>query len=149
MHTEHLQNVTITKVAAGWLVALAVASLAALALVSAGLLTEETSPANTLWSVLAVGAGFFAGGFFTGFRAMEAPILHAAGIGLMSLLAWFALNAVAALFFPSWAWPSLTPQLTVGLLFTQFMAAMVGALLGYNFALRGKPGLTEHEPLNG
>jgi hypothetical protein len=149
MHTEHLQNVGTGKVVAGWLVALAVASLAALALVSAGLLTEETSPANSLWSVLAVMAGFLAGGFFAGFRAMEAPILHAAGIGLMSLLAWFVLNAVAALFFPSWAWPSLTPQLALGLLLAQFIAATVGALVGYNVALRGKPGLTEHEPMNG
>jgi hypothetical protein len=149
MHTEHLQNVSAGRVTAGWLVALAVASLAAFVFISLGLLTEESAATNTWWSVAAVAAGFFAGGFFAGFRAIEAPILHAAGMGLLSLIAWFVLNAVAALFFPSWAWPSLTPQLAVGLLLTQFIAATVGALLGYNFALRGRPGLAEHEPLNG
>ena len=149
MHTEHLQNVGAGKVIAGWLVALAIASLAGFVLISLNLLTDETSVANTFWSVVAVAAGFFAGGFFAGFRAIEAPILHAAGMGLMSLLAWFVLNAIAAIFFPEWSWPSLTPQLAVGLLLTQFAAAMVGALLGYNLALSGKPGLSEHEPAEG
>lgn len=149
MHTEHLQNVGGGKVVAGWLVAVALASLVALALVGTGVITEETTTMNTLWSVLAVVAGFFGGGFFTGFRALEAPILHAAGIGMMSLIAWFVLNAVTALFFPAWTWPSLTPQLAVGLLFAQFIAAMIGALLGYNIALRGRPGLSEHEPVEG
>jgi hypothetical protein len=35
------------------------------------------------------------------------------------------------------------------LLLAQFAAAIVGALLGYNIALRGEPGLSEHEPIDG
>jgi hypothetical protein len=35
------------------------------------------------------------------------------------------------------------------LLLAQLVAAMVGALLGYNIALRGEPGLAEHEPVDG
>jgi hypothetical protein len=149
MHTEHLQNVTTGRVLAGWAVGVAITSLAALALISMGLLSEDTNAATTWWSAVAVLVGFFAGGFFAGFRAIEAPILHAAGIGLMSLVVWFVLNALAALFFQSWEWPSLTAELTVALLFTQLAAAVVGALLGYNLALRGRPGLSEHEPLDG
>lgn len=149
MHTEHLQNVALGRVAAGWLVAVAITSLAALALISMGLLTGESTAADTWWSVLAVLIGFFAGGFFAGFRAIEAPILHAAGIGLMSLLVWFVLNALAAVFFRSWEWPSLTAEQTIALLMAQLVAAIVGALLGYNIALRGEPGLSEHEPIEG
>lgn len=146
MHTEHLQNVSLARVTAGWLVAAAITSLAALALISMGVLTEESTGANTWWSTLAVMIGFFAGGFFAGFRAIQAPILHAAGMGLMSLLVWFVLNALAVLFFRSWEWPSLTAEMTVAFLVAQLVAAMIGALLGYNMALSGEPGLSEHEP---
>jgi uncharacterized protein YneF (UPF0154 family) len=149
MHTEHLQNVTMGRVLAGWLVAAAITSLAALALISMGLLGDEGTAADTLWSVVAVLVGFFAGGFFAGFRAIEAPILHAAAIGLTSLIVWFVLNAVAALVFRMWEWPSLTAEMTVALLLAQLVAAIVGALLGYNIALRGEPGLAEHEPVDG
>ncbi|HEX2167000.1 MAG TPA: hypothetical protein VHG09_07135 [Longimicrobiales bacterium] len=148
MHTEHLQNVTIGRVLAGWLVAAAITSLAALALISMGLLTYDDSRADTLWSAVAVLIGFFAGGFFAGFRAIQAPILHAAGMGLTSLVVWFLLNALAALFFQSWEWPSLTAEMTVALLLAQLVAAVVGALLGYNMAFSGEPGLSEHEPLD-
>jgi hypothetical protein len=147
MHTEHLQNVTLSRVVAAWLVAAAVTSLAALALISMGLLTEDSTAANTWWSIVAVLLGFFAGGFFAGFRAIEAPILHAAAIGMMSLVVWFVLNALVAVFFESWTWLSFTPQLAAGMLLGQIVAAIVGALLGYNIALRGRPGLSEHEPL--
>jgi hypothetical protein len=147
MHSEHLQNVGTGRVIAGWLVAVAIASLTALALLSMGVLHDETTAPNTWWSMVAIGIGFLAGGFFAGFRAIQAPILHAVGIGLTSLVAWFLLNAVASLFYRGWSWPVLTPQFAVGVLFVQFVAAMIGALLGYNVALRGRPGLREHEPI--
>ncbi|MBR9991391.1 MAG: hypothetical protein KFH98_16630, partial [Gemmatimonadetes bacterium] len=73
--------------------------------------------------------------------------LHAVGIGLMSMVVWFMLNALAALIFGAWEWPSLSAEMTIGLLIVQLAAAVVGALLGYNVALRGQPGLAEHEPL--
>jgi hypothetical protein len=147
MHSEHLQNVSAGRVVAGWLVAAAVASLVALALLAAGLLHEESTPTNTWWSLVAIGVGFFAGGFFAGFRAIQAPILHAFGIGLTSLVMWFVLNALATLFFRYWGWPTVTPQFAVGVLLLQFVTATVGALMGYNIALRGRPGLAEHEPM--
>ena len=147
MHTEHLQNVAAWRVIAGWLVAAAIASLVALALLSAGLLHEETTASNTWWSMIAIAVGFFAGGFFAGFRAIQAPILHALGIGLTSLIVWFLLNALAALLVPEWRWPTMTPQFAVAVLLVQMLAAIIGALLGYNIALRGKPGLSEHEPI--
>jgi hypothetical protein len=147
MHTEHLQNVGIGRVVAGWLVAAAVASLVALALLAAGLLHEETTPTNTWWSMVAIALGFFAGGFFAGFRAIQAPILHAVGIGLMSLVVWFVLNVLATIFIRYWGWPTITTEFAVAVLFVQLVAAMFGALLGYNFALRGRAGLAEHEPI--
>ena len=143
MHTEHLTNVSAGRVVAGWLVAAAVTSLIAFALMALGRIGEDANAAGTWWSLLAVLAGFFAGGFFTGFRAIQAPILHAIAIGLTSLVVWAVLNALAAVFFRDWNWSSLTPQLTVALLLGQIVAAMIGALLGYNLALRGEPGLTE------
>jgi hypothetical protein len=148
MHTEHLQNVSAVRVIAGWLVAAAVASFVALALLGTGLMHDETTPANTWWSLFAVGTGFFAGGFFAGFRALQAPILHALGIGVTSLVTWFLLNALSALFFTGrFDWPALSTQFAIGLLLLQLAAAIIGALLGYNMALRGKPGLSEHEPV--
>lgn len=145
MHTEHLQNVSWVQVIAGWLVAVAVASLVALALIGTGVLQDDTTPANTLWSLSAVAVGFLAGGFFAGFRALRAPILHAVAIGLTSLVLWFLLNVLAALAFRGWAWPTLTPQFAVAVLLLQFVAAAVGALLGHNVAVRGRPGLAEQD----
>jgi hypothetical protein len=110
-------------------------------------MSDESTPANTWWSIAAVTVGFFVGGLFAGFRAVEAPILHAVGIGLTSLVAWFLLNALAAMFLPGWIWRGLTPQLALGILLMQFVATTLGALLGHNLALRGRPGLTEQEPV--
>src|SRR5690606_20588519 len=65
-HTEHLQNVRAVWVAAGWLVAIAAASL--ILLVLAGLGLTGTDPAtDALWAVVALVIGFWLGGFFTGF----------------------------------------------------------------------------------
>jgi hypothetical protein len=148
MHTEHLQNVSATTVIAGWLVALAVASLVALALLGTGILRDEMTATSTWWSLFAIGVGFFAGGMFAGFRALQAPVLHALGIGLTSLIAWVGLNAVVALLLVGRPeWPTLSPQFAIGVLLLQFVAATLGALMGYNIALRGKPGLSEHEPI--
>ena len=147
MHTEHLQNVRVVRVLAGWLVGIAVTSLAVLAAIGIPMLSDGTGQLDTVSSILAVAAGFWAGGFFAGFRAMEAPILHGVGMGLMSLVAWAGLNAVASLLFPGVVWEALTPGLAVALLLIQIVAAVLGALMGYNVSTRGKPGLSEHEPI--
>jgi hypothetical protein len=117
-------------------------------LLGTGLLDDETTTANTWWSMFAVGAGFLAGGFFTGFRALQAPVLHAVGIGITSLVAWFLANALSALLIDGgWTWPAVSPEFAVGLLFLQLAATVIGSLLGYNMAVRGRPGLGEHEPV--
>lgn len=144
MHTEHLQNVKPGRVVAAWLVAAAVTSLAALALVASGMMGEDENA--TVWSVAAVGIGFFVGGLFAGFRAIEAPILHASAMLITSLIVWFLLNALAAIALSIWSWAALTPQLAIGILLTQWVASMLGALIGHNVALRGRPGLAEQEP---
>ncbi len=146
MHTEHLQNVRVTRVGAGWLVAIAVASLAILAFLGLGLFSSD-GMLTSFGGVLAVSLGFFAGGFFAGFRAIEAPILHGVAIGVTSLVAWAFLNVAAAALFASFEWVALTPALAAALLLVQMAGAVIGALLGYNVALRGRPGLTEHEPI--
>jgi hypothetical protein len=148
MHTEHLQNVGAGRVVAGWLVAIAVASLVALALLGTGVMGDDTSPTSTWWSLIAIAVGFFAGGMFAGFRALQAPVLHAFGIGFASLLMWFVVNAIVAVFLdvrPEW--PAMSTEFTVGVLLLQFVSAALGALMGYNIALRGRPGLGEHEPV--
>lgn len=147
MHTEHLQNVSLVQVIAGWMVAAAIASLVALALLGGGVIQDDMTAANTWWSMVAVGAGFFVGGMFTGFRALQAPLLHAFGIGLTSVVVWVVLNGLAALAFPVWNWPTVSPQFAVGVVLLQFVTAGLGSLVGYNIAVRGRPGLGEHEPV--
>lgn len=148
MHTEHLQNVSIRRVVAGWLVAIAVASLVAMSLLGAGIMDDDTTAANTRWSMVAIAAGFFAGGFFAGFRALQAPVLHAGGIAVTSLAAWVLLNALSTLAFAGrWQWQAMTPEFAIGVLMVQLVAAVLGALIGYNMAVRGRPGLREHEPV--
>jgi hypothetical protein len=144
MHTEHLQNVRPARVVAGWLVAVAVTSLILLTFAAVGLLDAEGATGGTLRSIAAMAAGFLVGGWFTGSRTIEAPILHGAAIGLTSLLGWFIINAVVNFFFPSvLVWEALTPSMTVLVLALQMLAAIVGALLGYNMALRGRVSLKE------
>jgi ABC-type amino acid transport system permease subunit len=138
----------VVRVIAGWLVAAAVASLVALALlIGAGCCTRRPTAANTWWSMVAIAIGFFAGGFFAGFRALQAPILHAVGIGLTSLGRLVPAERARDPASSRWTWPTMTPQFAVAVLLLQIVAAIVGALLGYNIALRGKPGLSEHEPI--
>ena len=146
MHTEHLQNVKLSRVLSGWLVACAVSALSIFAITAMGWFDPDTG-AGALWSGTAVLIGFWAGGYATGFRAMQAPVLHGVAIGLCTLLIWFALNLIATLFFPSAGWEALTPALAVGILLVQIAAAVVGALMGYNMALKGRPTLEEHAPM--
>ncbi|HWV57479.1 MAG TPA: hypothetical protein VNZ57_08515 [Longimicrobiales bacterium] len=136
MHTEHLQNVRVRWVLVGWLIAVAVASLLALALASFGLLTA-TAEGGTAWATLAVVIGFLAGGLFTGVRAAEAPILHGVAIGLFSILAAFVLNLLALLLFESPPYATLSVTAGLTLIFAQVVAAVLGAWSGYTYARRG------------
>jgi hypothetical protein len=144
MHTEHLQNVRAGSVLAGWLVAAAVTSLILLTFAAVGLLDAEGVTGGTLRSVFALAVGFLAGGWFTGLRTVSAPVLHGVAIGLTSLVAWLIVNTVIDLAFPSTErWDALTPTVTTAVLVVQIAAAVVGALVGYNVALRGRVSLKE------
>ncbi|HUH12397.1 MAG TPA: hypothetical protein VMK65_04780 [Longimicrobiales bacterium] len=140
MHTEHLQNVRGGLIMGAWLIAAAVTSLLFLALASTGLLdTEDAESAMAAsWTLATVGVGFFVGGFFAGFRALHAPILHGIGIGIASLVAWLGLNLLAILFDGA-GWEGLPPLLTATLLLEQMLFAVLGAWTGYRMALRDQP----------
>lgn len=135
MHTEHLQNVSPLWVVIGWIVAVAATSVVVLALAAAGVLDTHSLP--TGWAVLAVAIGFFAGGYLTGTRDIEAPILHGVGIGLVTLVAWFILNVAAALLGDG-AWSALSPATSAGVLLLQMVVAVAGSWLADRRALRGE-----------
>ena len=153
MHTEHLQNVRPVRVIAGWLVAMAVTALLALALEAAGLVYDPHQAGAAWWSALALAAGFFAGGFFAGFSAMKAPLLHAVGIAVTTVIAAWLLNVLLALLATGSAHLSVAYEFEASVsiataLVIILAAAIIGALLGYNIATRGKPGLGKHEPID-
>jgi hypothetical protein len=147
MHTEHLQNVSVGSVIGGWLVAIAVTSLMVFVFEASGFGTQGGT-ANSLATLVAGSVGFGAGGFFTGFRTRRAPVLHGIAIGLTSIVVWVAVNLVATIMgFPYD--PGLGAALAIGVLLAMISAAAIGALIGYNLVLRGKPGLSEDYPGDG
>jgi hypothetical protein len=141
MHTEHLRNVSAGQVVGGWLVAIAGTSLIVFVFLASGFGAAEGA-ANALATIVAVVAGFLFGGFFAGFRARQAPSLHGVGIGFTSVVVWAVVNAIGA-FRPELLYGGVGPIVVAALMFLQFGAAMFGALLGYNVAWRGKPGIRE------
>jgi hypothetical protein len=143
VHTEHLQNVRIINVIAGWLVALAVTSLLLIALVAIGIVPRDTAGSGGIGGIIAQLAGFATGGYFAAFRSLRAPLLHGVAIGMTSLVAAAGLTAISALFFPGAQWASIGAGYVVVFLLTQMVAAALGALVGYNIAVRGRPGLGE------
>jgi hypothetical protein len=142
MHTEHLKNVGLVRVVVGWLIAVAVTSLMLLAMLGFGMVSPDASTAGA-GGLIAVLVGFAAGGFAIGFRALRAPILHGIAIGLTSLLAASAFAAINAFIAPATQWTELRAGAVVLVVMSQFVAAIVGALIGYNVAVRGRPGLGE------
>ncbi|HEX5725079.1 MAG TPA: hypothetical protein VFX98_06410 [Longimicrobiaceae bacterium] len=130
MHTEHLQNVRPSWVAFGWFIGAAVFSLLTLAMIAAGILdTEGARPADAFWLLLAMFLGYMVGGYFTGARVGAAPILHAVGIGLFSVVFWFVVN-VAGEPFGGDAWRSLSPAFFAGVILLQIFSAATGARIG-------------------
>lgn len=129
MHTEHLQNVHPVRVGAGWLVSIAVTSVAVFGFIVLGLMGAE-SESDTTWAVLAVAVGFLVGGWFTGVRTLEAPILHGIALGLTSLVAWAALNIVVVIGWGVEEWTGLTPTSTLAVVLVQVAAAVAGCWIG-------------------
>ena len=138
MHSEHLNNVHPGWVVGGWLISIAVASAAYLIFVSMGLASGAGDDA--LWVVVAVAAGFFAGGFFVGIRWAEAPILHGLIFGVVSLVVLLGAN----LLFPEGGGaPPATEEsvpVVLAMLLVQTGAAIAGGVVGRR-TLRGE-GLT-------
>jgi hypothetical protein len=129
MHTEHLQNVRWGRVAAGWLVAIAATSMVVFGFVLFGFM-GESAPRDTVWAVTAVTAGFLVGGWFTGYGALEAPILHGVAMGLMSLVVWVGLNLIMVMAFHGATWEALTAGATASVILTQIVAAVTGCWIG-------------------
>ena len=130
MHTEHLQNVHPLRVLGGWLVAVAATSVAVFGLIVIGFMDGAGGRGDTLGAVLAVGLGFLVGGLFTGWRTVEAPILHGIGLGLTSLVAWAVLNLVVGTVFGSGDWSGLGASAALAVLLTQIVAAVAGCWFG-------------------
>jgi hypothetical protein len=129
MHTEHLQNVRPAGVLFGWFVSVAVVSLIALVLAATGLEPEGTT-GGALLGALAIAVGFGFGGWFIGARLGVAPILHAVGIGIASILVWFLANLLAGETVADSAWVSGSEAYYAGLLLLQIVAAAVGGRIG-------------------
>ena len=136
MHTENLSNVGFASILVGWLIAIAVTSLLVLLFTATGLMSADEP--ETAWAVAAFTVGFFAGGYLTGTRDIEAPILHGVGIGLTTLVAWFVVNVVATFFVDEASYSELSAATTAGLLLIQMAAAIAGAWLADRRALRGE-----------
>jgi hypothetical protein len=129
MHTEHLQNVHPVRILGGWMVALAVTGIAAFGFIALGLLGRETE-GDVVWAMASVGVGFLVGGWFTGVRTLEAPILHGVALGLTTLLVWAVLNVVVVLGFGTGEWTGLGETATLVVLLVQVVAAVVGCWVG-------------------
>ncbi|HUF14205.1 MAG TPA: hypothetical protein VMN78_13985 [Longimicrobiales bacterium] len=136
MHREHLSSVSLWPVFLGWVAAIAVTSALVFLLTALGWM--ETEGNSTAWAVGTVAIGFFVGGYLTGTRDIEAPILHGVGIGVMTLAAWLVLNLLAALFIDGGVAAGLPPAVSAGLLLLQMGAAIAGAWIADRRALRGE-----------
>jgi hypothetical protein len=140
MRTEHLQNVHLGWVTAGWLIAAAVASLVVMLFAAIGIVGPDGS-VGPAWTIVAVVLGFYVGGMFTGFRSIDAPILHGIAIGIYTLVAWLVLNLVASLLAGA-PWQKLSPTAAAAALLLQMAAAVAGAWTAHVIELRGGPDVT-------
>jgi hypothetical protein len=125
MHTEHLENVKLGRVGFGWFVSVSITGVLFFLFIALGVLEPAVSTAN-LWMVGAIVAGFYGGGWYTGYRAGAAPILHGVGIGLFSLLVWFLANLLGQMVQAA-AWNDPPLGFAAGALLLQMAAAAAGA----------------------
>ncbi|HEX8362387.1 MAG TPA: hypothetical protein VF613_19870 [Longimicrobium sp.] len=125
MHTEHLENVRPSWVAFGWFIGVAVMSAILFALAAVGIVARA-GEIGLGWVLLAVFAGFLVGGYLTGIRVRAAPILHAVGIGLFSVVVWFVANLVAGETLNAADW-RVAPASAAGAVLFQIIAAAIGA----------------------
>ena len=135
MHTEHLNNVKPGRVAFGWFVSAAVTSLIVIAMIAVGVLNRDGT-GGTAWGLLATALGFFAGGWYVGMRGGRAPILHAVGIGLFSLLLWLLLNLLPGQMLDAESW-NVGGAYGAGLILLQIVAAAIGGRVASRDARAG------------
>ena len=135
MHSEHLRNVRPDTVLLGWLIGTAVFSFAALALLALHLLPREGA-GSTAWGLLVTAVGFFAGGWFAGWRAGAAPILHALAIGFVTVV-WVVVSDVLDMGTANW---SVGATSFAALLLVQVVAAAIGGRIGSREARRASAG---------
>lgn len=135
MHTEHLNNVRPGMVGFGWFISAAITSLIVFGLIAIGVLSRD-GLGGTGWGLLAIGAGFFAGGWYVGMRTGRAPILHAVAMGLFSLLLWLLLNLVPGELLDADSW-SVGAAYGAGLVLLQIAAAAVGGRIASRDARAG------------
>jgi len=124
MHSEQLTNLHPGWVVGGWLTAAAVTAAAYLALVGIGLLPQE--PDAVIAVAVALGVGFFAGGWIVGLRWMDAPILHAVAITLLSVVVWFVGSAALRSDMPV----DGTATTVLGLILLQLLSSVAGGWTG-------------------
>ena len=133
MHTEHLNNVRLGYVLAGWGIAIAATSFFVFILIATGVQSSMSSDGRFI--AAAVALGFAAGGAFVGFMTSLAPILHGIMIGLISLIVWALFNVVTSMVAPQFTWTELTSQWTLAVVLVQIIAAILGARFGYRYAV--------------
>ena len=88
---------------------------------------SEATSSGGLWGVLAIGVGFFVGGWFVGSRLGVAPSLHGVAMGIVSILVWFVANLLAGETVADSAWVGGSEAYYAGLLLLQIVAAALGA----------------------
>jgi hypothetical protein len=126
MHTEHLENVEPSWVVFGWFIGAAVSSLVLMAMFMIGMVDGEST--GGIWPLVAVLLGSLAGGFVIGMRTGAAPILHAVGVGLVTLVVWLAFNLLAAPLGAS-TLRDTSPSWVIGGILLQMAATWIGAHL--------------------
>jgi hypothetical protein len=110
-------------------VAVAATSVVLFGLVLVGVM-GDAGPRDTAWTITAMAAGFLAGGWFTGYGTLEAPILHGVALGLTSLVAWAGLNLLTVVALRGVEWEGLAAGATASVILTQIVAAVIGCRVG-------------------
>lgn len=127
MQSEHLSNLHPGWVVGGWAIAVSVTAALYIAGVGLGLVRPESGALG--WLLVSLAVGFYVGGFLVGLRWADAPILHGAAIGVLSLLVWFIVTLTGDLdTFES-------AEIVLGLTLVQLTAATLGGWMGRRLTL--------------
>lgn len=134
MH-EHLRNLRPGWAGLGWFLAVALTAVQLVALAALDLVRMDT-PAEGLWTAVALAVGFLVAGFYLGSRVGAAPFLNGLAMGLCSLVAWAALNLLLGEPTGQAAWAAIPLGTALVLLALQTAAAILGARAGVRWRRR-------------